>query len=47
MSSVFPVLLEGGSGLLDPRWWSVDCWMHHPTGALAVDVLHQCVDVGR
>ena len=21
MSSVFPVLLEGGSGPLDPRWW--------------------------
>ena len=47
MSSVFPVLFEGGSGPLDPRWWSVDCWMHRPTGALAVDVLHQCVDARR
>ena len=47
MSSVFPVLLEGGSGLLDPRWQSVDCWTCCPTGALAVDVLCQCVDVGR
>ena len=47
MSSVFSVLLEGGSGLLDPRWQSVDCWMHFPTGALAVDVLCQCVDMVR
>ena len=47
MSSVFPVLLEGGSGLLDPRWQSVDCWMRHPTSALAVDVLCQCIDAGR
>ena len=31
--------LYWGSSLLDPRWWSVDCWMHHPTSALAVDVL--------
>ena len=44
---MFLVLLEGGSGLLDPRWQSVDYWMHCPTGALAVDVLHQCIDTGR
>ena len=42
-----PCTLEGGSGPLDPRWQSVDCWIHHPTSALAVDVLHQCVDAGR
>ena len=47
MSSVFPVLLEEGSGPLDCRWQSVDFWMCHPTSALAVDVLHQCIDVGR
>ena len=47
MSSIFLVLLEGGSGPLDLRWQSVDCWMCQPIGALAVDVLHQCIDAGR